>query len=455
MEEKDRLKAEVIKLRSRIKNLEENETKLKDAEKKLKVTNQHLDASNQQLAAGEQQLKALNEQLRANGLELRKKETIAQEAREYAENIISTVREPLVILDYDLRVVTVNRFFCTSFKVSHKETEGQFLYNLGNGQWNIDTLKILLKQILPQNKIVEDFEIEHHFEKIGKKTMLLNARELRQKSDKKRLILLSIQDITDQRNKEKELQLLNSELEAKKEELQQLLYITAHDLRSPLVNIQGFNKELEASIDELINLLEKEKISKSNIEKYKLILEEEIPEAMHFISSSAAKMDALLTGLLVLSRLGREKTKRSQLVMDKLMTDVIDNFKFEINKQKVELIVGDLPNCNGDELQINQLFSNLIGNSLKFFDPKRPGKIQISGEIENGFAKYIIEDNGIGIHPNHQDKVFELFHKLDQKKPGIGLGMNIVKQIVQSHNGKIELESNLDIGTKFIIFIPV
>lgn len=455
MNEKEQLLLELSELRSRIKKLEENEDRRKKAEEELKAANQQLDASNQQLAAGEQQLKAINEQLQASDIELRKKENTAREAREFAENIIATVREPLVILDKNLSVISVNRSFLTTFQVTDEETRGKHLYELGNKQWNIPSLNKLLKEILPQKTIVEDFEIEHNFEKIGRKIMLLNARELRQKKDRKKLILLSVQDITERKNRDIKLRILNTELEAKRNELQQLLYITTHDLRSPLVNIQGFNKELAASIKELNGYLKDESIPESRMENYRLILDEEIPEAMHFISSSAAKMDALLTGLLVLSRLERQKPASNELDMNRLITDVVDNFQFEINKHRIEIDVKRLPNCNGDDLQINQLFSNLIGNALKFFSPERPGKIQISGRIENGFAKYTVEDNGIGIHPNYQEKVFELFHKLDPKKPGIGLGMNIVKQIIEKYNGKIELESEPNVGTKFSIFLPI
>ena len=455
MKEQERLLSELSELRSRIKKLEENEIRLKKAEEELKAANQQLDASNQQLAAGEQQLRAINQQLQANELELRKNEIITQEAREFAENIIATVREPLVILDKNLRIISVNRFFLTTFQVTYEETEGKHLYELGNKQWNIPSLKELLKEILPKKTIVEDFEIEHNFEKIGRKIMQLNARELRQKKSRKKLILLSIQDITYRKKREQKLQMLNTELEAKRNELQQLLYITTHDLRSPLVNIQGFNKELEISIKELNEYIKNETIPESSVEKYRLILEEEIPEAMHFISSSAAKMDALLTGLLVLSRLERQKSASKELDMDQLITLVLDDFQFEINKHQIEIDVSNLPHCYGDELQINQLFSNLIGNAMKFFSPERPGKIKISGGRENNFSKYIVEDNGIGIHPNYQEKVFELFHKLDPKKPGIGLGMNIVKQIIEKNNGKIELESEPDVGTKFSIFLPI
>ncbi|MFW6309586.1 MAG: ATP-binding protein [Prolixibacteraceae bacterium] len=446
--------SELNQLRRRIAELEQLEEKHKLIVKELKAANQQLDAANQQLKAGEQQLKACNEQLQAVELEIRANEAAAQSARKFAENIIDTIRHPLLVLDENLVVISANRFFYNTFKVEEKETTGNKLYDLGNKQWNIPKLEKLLKKTLPQKSTVDDFEVTHTFEKIGEKTMLLNARELNQEQDKKRLILLAFEDITHRKKFETEMQHLNTELQQRAYELQQILYITTHDLRSPLVNIQGFNKEMEASLNELNQVLNNEKIPAEIKSRYSPIINVEIPEALHYITSGTTKMDKLLSGLLALSRLGRQKVTFRTLNMNDLLNNVLDTFEFEIGKNQVKIEVSELPVCKGDDMQINQLFSNIIGNSLKFLDPGRPGKITISGQKENGISKYIVEDNGIGISENYQKKVFELFQKLDPKKPGIGLGMNIVKQIVEKHNGDIQLESELGKGTKFIVFLP-
>ncbi len=451
----EQLLKEISNLRSKIAKFEENEINLKNTEEELNALNQQLDASNQQLLASEQQLRALNEQLKANEEELIAKEEYAQQVHEYAENIIATIRTPFVILDKKLHVLTVSHSFCDTYKVTQEETIGKLFYKLGNNQWNIPSLKKLLKDILPGKSEIKDFEVNHNFEKIGYKTMLLNAREVIRGENKHRLIFISIEDITLRQQTLKKLNQLNIELENRKNELQQVLYITTHDLRSPLVNIQGFNKELGASLEELNNLLEEIEIPNTYKKRISELIEEEIPESMHFITSSSNKMDALLKGLLSLSRLGRQKVVFKDVDMNELMTSVIDNFEYEIIKNKVEVHISDLPQCIGDEFQLNQLFSNLLGNALKFFDSDRPGIINISGEKINNYIKYKVQDNGIGIHPDHQDKVFELFHKLDPKKPGIGLGMNIVKQIVEKHKGKIEVESEPGAGTKFIISLPI
>lgn len=130
---------------------------------------------------------------------------LEKEAREYAEGIVATVREPLVVLDIDLRVIVVNKAFYKTFKVSPKETVGQFIYDLGNKQWNIPKLKQLLEDILPKNITFENFEVEHKFETIGLKTMLLNARRIPQPPAKPKIILLAFEDITKRRKKEQQL----------------------------------------------------------------------------------------------------------------------------------------------------------------------------------------------------------------------------------------------------------
>jgi len=442
------------KLRERVAELEKTEQQLKQTEAELIAVNHQLDASNQQLKTSENQLKAYNEQLKENERKINRQKQAAEQSREFAESIIDTVRQPLLVLDKNLKVVAVNQYFYRLFRVSEKNTKGILLYQLGNNQWNIPKLKELLIKTLPEQSTVEDFEVEHDFEDIGHKIMLLNARELSQKEGKERLILLAIEDVTELRKSEKKMKRLNKELEQKAEELQQILYITTHDLRSPLVNIQGFTREMEASLNDLEKLLEKGNFSPAEKDSLKEILNEEIPEAIHFITSSTTKMDNLLKGLLALSRLGRQKLNHRKLNMNRLIQQVLEDFRFETDKEKVEIAVDKLPECVGDDLQINQLFSNLIGNSLKFLDENRPGKIVISGQRVKGGCSYTVEDNGIGISHEYRKKIFGLFEKLDPKKPGIGLGMNVVKQVLEKHNGKIELESELGKGTKFRIFIP-
>ena len=124
------------------------------------------------------------------------------QSREYAESVINTVREPLIVMDQDLRVVTVSRSFYSFFKVTPEETIGQLIYDLGNKQWDIPKLRELLEKILPENNPFDNYEVEHDFAAIGRRTMLLNARQIERAMGEERIILLAIEDITERRLQE-------------------------------------------------------------------------------------------------------------------------------------------------------------------------------------------------------------------------------------------------------------
>jgi len=129
-------------------------------------------------------------------------EQIANEAREYAESIVETVREPLIVLDADLKVISANRTFYQTFKTKPEETKGRLVYDVGNHQWNIPKLRELLEEILPKNTSFDNFEIEHDFPHIGKRTMILNARRICGEANKTEMILLAIEDITERKRAE-------------------------------------------------------------------------------------------------------------------------------------------------------------------------------------------------------------------------------------------------------------
>jgi diguanylate cyclase (GGDEF)-like protein/PAS domain S-box-containing protein len=142
-------------------------------------------------------------------IEQRKKtERMAQDARNYAENIIDTVREPLIVLDEKLMVISANRSFYQVFKVKPEDTEKQYIYDLGNRQWDIPKLRELLEKVLPKVTSFDNFEVEHNFPNIGKRTMLLNARKIYRKTNHTQLILLSIEDITERKEAEDKLIIL-------------------------------------------------------------------------------------------------------------------------------------------------------------------------------------------------------------------------------------------------------
>ena len=170
--------------------------------------------------------------------ERKRTEQLILDANAYAESIVGTVREPLVILDQNLRVKTASRSFYRDFKVNPTETENQLLYNLGNGQWDIPRLRTLLEEVLPQNNQFNDFEVEHTFEDIGHRTMLLNARRIHQQGNQSELILLAIEDITARKEIEAGLEKTRKELEVIKKSADEALEYAEsiiNTVREPLI----------------------------------------------------------------------------------------------------------------------------------------------------------------------------------------------------------------------------
>jgi PAS domain S-box-containing protein len=172
--------------------------------------------------------------------ERKRLETEIQDALEYAENIVETVREPLVVLNSDLKILTANHSFFDTFKVTPEETIGNFIYDLGNRQWDIPKLRVLLEEILPNDTVFNGYEVEHDFQDIGRKIILLNARQIFRETIGSHTILLAMEDITERKQAEEEIERVNTELEAANLELEAFNYTVAHDLRNPLNVISSY-----------------------------------------------------------------------------------------------------------------------------------------------------------------------------------------------------------------------
>jgi PAS domain S-box-containing protein len=262
-------------------------------------------------------------------------------------------------------------------------------------------------------------------------------------------------DITGRKDSARKLEALAQSLAEKNKELEAIVYIASHDLRSPLVNIQGFTQELRADCEILSNWLHAD--GKQAVPPHvQRVLLEDIPESLDFVQAGVVKIDALLGGFLRYSRLGRAAMRSERLDMNAMIDSIIQAQAFQAQQAGMTVQArGPLPPCFGDSVMVNQVFSNLLDNAAKYRSPKRAGVVHISAVREGKQVVYRVADNGIGIALEHQPKIFEIFHRLNPSdSEGEGLGLTIAQKIVERHNGKIWVESRVDEGSTFFVSLP-
>lgn len=276
------------------------------------------------------------------------------------------------------------------------------------------------------------------------------------------LVSAAIRDVSERKQAEEklnryaaDLQRSNQELERSNRELQDFAYVVSHDLRAPLVNIQGFSRELATSCQQLRSLLAQVQLTNSERRELSELLDEDISESLEFITTSSAKMDSLLSGVLKLSRVGRASLAIRQLDMNDMMAEIVASMQFALAELGATVHLDALPPCHGDQTQISQVFANLLDNALKYRHPDRAGVIRVSGREESAAVTYSIEDNGLGIAEEHQDAIYKIFHRLDPHHgAGEGLGLTIVRSVIDRHSGKIWVESEPKRGSKFYVSLP-
>lgn len=262
-------------------------------------------------------------------------------------------------------------------------------------------------------------------------------------------------DITQRKAYEDELQRVVAELAEKNKELEAIVYTVSHDLRSPLVNVQGFGKQLNRACDTIRTAVTAVTAAPGSTQKLQQALDTTIPQALKFINAGVSKMDTLLAGLLRYSRLGRIALNIQPLDLNTMLGEILAAMKFQLDDAKAEVRIEPLPTCLGDSVQTSQVFGNLLDNALKYRAPTRPLRVLIRGSVRDGQVVYEVADNGIGIASEHQAKVFEIFHRLNpDASTGEGLGLTIAQRVLERQKGRIWVESRDGEGSTFFVSLP-
>ena len=252
-----------------------------------------------------------------------------------------------------------------------------------------------------------------------------------------RLLVVGVdRDITEQLQATQEREALINELEAKNDELEQFAYTVSHDLKSPLITIKGF-----------LHFLEQDAMGGDATK---------VGADIAFIANAVDKMQQLLDELLELSRLGRLINPPQDIPMSELACEAVELVSGQLMATGVQVdVVPDMPVVRGDRPRLREVYENLLGNAAKFMGDQPHPRVEVGVRRDSNQVVFYVRDNGIGIEPQHREKVFGLFEKVDSDTDGTGIGLAIVKRIVETHAGRIWVESaGLGRGSAFCFTLP-
>ena len=375
--------------------------------------------------------------------ERRRAEADLKAIETYAQNIVDTVREPLLILDATLRVRSANGAFYQTFHVSPSETEGRLIYELGNGQWDIPALRILLDDIVPKSSVFDDFELEHTFPAIGRRVMLLNARKL-QAGHHGELLVLAMEDVTERRRVEEEVAKAKDAAEAANHAKSAFLANMSHEIRTPMNAILGFSQLM---------------LRDHNLDARQ-------GQYLGTINRSGEHLLALLDDILEMSKIEAGRTTINAITFDlpALLTDIEMMFRVRTDGKKLSLsveLIGDVPRyIVADIKKLRQVLINVLGNAVKF--TQRGGiRVRVRADRQHPTSPRLrieVEDTGPGISPSEQGKLFRHFEQTttgQQAGTGTGLGLAISWEFVRLMGGDITARSQVGKGTTFAIQLPL
>jgi two-component system CheB/CheR fusion protein len=387
-----------------------------------------------------------------------------RDAQDLAEKVIETIRDPLLILQPDLRVHVANPAFYQLFQVHSAGTVGQRIYDLGNGQWAIPELRTLLEDILPRNTVFNDFEVSHTFEQIGPRTMLLNARRV----DHLQLILLAIEDITSRKHAETLLRahaaLLGTQVDDQSAALQQALahlhieIAARQDLERAAQRAQhfallgrlaaGVSHEIRNPLGAVVlhvDLLEEE------LRQPSANSAAEVAQSLVEIKTQLARLEDLVQDYLSLVRVGH--MERTPQDMGAALHTWAREWQGLAAARGMTLQVEGVAALGQVDFHGNTLHRallNLVQNALDAMEPG--GTVTLKGQDTGTHLQIQVCDTGIGIPATQLATIFEPLYTT--KPGGTGLGLYIVQEIVAAHAGQVTVESVEGQGTTVTVTLP-
>ena len=363
----------------------------------------------------------------------------------YYKDITETIREPFIILDKNLYVISANPAFYRQFKVKRKDTEGRRMYELGENQWDAPELRELLEHILPKHRVLNNYEITLNFPELGRKTMLLNARQV----DSKELILLAVEDITDQRMLKLQSDEVTVNLVKQRDRLQQLndakdefISLASHQLRTPATIVEQYTGMLTQGFAGVVpkNQLKMLNVVRRSNERQLEIIEDLL---------RVAKVDA-----------GKVYLEKSSCDVSKQI-DIVIKEQAILFKTRGQSVVFNRPVTQVfafiDSKLMLMVLENILDNAGKYSDDA--AQVTIDIKQDDAYTSIAIKDSGVGIRKKDIEKLFKKFSRIDNhlssSVKGTGLGLYWAKKVLDLHEGSIEVTSRFGSGSTFTVKMPV
>jgi len=442
----NKLSEELSKVRKEmnavIESQEATYEELQAANEEIVSTNEEFQTLNEELETSKEEIEASNEELISTNQELQTRHDLLTESYEYSEAIIATIHEPMLVLNKDLHVKSANESFYETFLVKKEATEGVFLFELGNNQWDIPKLRNLLNDIVSNNTSFSNFEVTHTFPGIGEKIMRLNAHRIIQKVHSEQLILLAIEDVTERTLiaiKEKELQKKENQIsDLAVKSKQQFLSNMSHEIRTPMNSILGFTNVV-----------------------LKTSLSEEQKQYINAIKVSGDALLVLINDILDLAKVdaGKMTFEQTPFNLEESVSSMLYLFETKFQEKGLKLIKQFDPAIPivllGDPVRLRQIVLNLISNAIKFTSK---GSITLNVRLltedeKNIKIEFSVKDTGIGIPESQLALIFDNFQQanglISGTYGGTGLGLAIVKQLVELQNGELKVISKEGLGSTF------
>ena len=368
-----------------------------------------------------------------------------------AASVLQTVREPIVLLDRDLRVQLHNPAFAELYGLQDERADGTLLADVGEGAWQDPVVRQRLSDVLLRGRELWDFEHEQRTDGTVR-YMLINARRMPLPDTDDEVVLMTISDVTVQRAVQWRVEELNRQLEGKvaqvsevNRELEAFSYSVSHDLRAPLRHVAGFSDKLSRHLGE--------------------DADEKSRHYLDVISGSARRMAALIDDLLVYSRLGRAAMRQQAVDMQTLVADtraMLDaNLKTDAESSgvahHVDWTIAPLPIVVADENMMRQVWLNLLGNAVKYSGNREPARIRVDYQQQaDGGHQFTVSDNGAGFDMAYAGKLFGVFQRLHKASdyPGTGIGLASVRRVLTRHGGRIWADAAPDAGATFHFYLP-